>query len=44
MWPAKAREYTGGRPGMDFMKRFDEALPDHVDAMLLTAVGGVAVV
>jgi hypothetical protein len=26
---------------MDFMRRFDEVLPDYVDAMLLSAVSGV---
>lgn len=40
MWPS-SRRYQGLRdkPGMRFFERFEQRLPEEVDAMLLSAVG-----
>lgn len=45
MWPA-SRRYEGikQKPGMAFFERFEAQLPEEVDAMLLSAVAGVAYV
>lgn len=45
MWPASGRHYEPGverKPGMKFFERFEERLPEYVDAMLLSAVGTLA--
>lgn len=43
MWPS-SRRYQGikEKPGMRFFERFEQQLPDSVDAMLLSAVASVA--
>lgn len=45
MWHSSyEKEAESSRPGMQFMRSLDKALPAWTDPMLLTAVAGVAVV